>query len=67
MQTHIVYVDKTQKGDLYEVTKYCYNFKLLNETLMIRYENTTNNVSNNTCFSIAKLNDEKRVYEHIVL
>ena len=38
MQTHIVYVDKTQKGDIYEATKYCYDFKLLNETLVIRYE-----------------------------
>ena len=67
MQTHIVYVDKIQKGDLYEVTKYCYNFKSLNETLMTRYKNMTNNVLNNTCFSIAKLCDRNRVYERIVI
>ena len=67
MQTHTVYFDKTQKRDLYEVTKYRYNFKSLNETLMIRYENKTNNLLNNTCFSIAKLYDKNRVYERIIL
>ena len=67
MQTHTVYVHKTQKGDLYEMTKYWYDFKSLNETLMIRYENTTNNVLNNTCFSIAKLCDQNRVHERLVL
>ena len=67
IQTHTVYFDKTQKRDLYEVTKYRYNFKSLNETLMIRYENTTNNVLDNIFFSIAKPYDQNRVYERIVI
>ena len=67
IQTHSVHVDKTQKGDLYKVTKYRYNFKSLNETLTIRYENTTNYVTHNTCFSIAKLYDKNRVHERIIL
>ena len=66
MHTHTVYADKTQKGDLYKVTKHRHNFKSLDETLVIRYENTTNIVLHNTCFSIAKLHDQKRVYERIV-
>ena len=67
MQTHTVYLDKTQTWDLHEVTKYRYNFKSLNKTLMIRYENTTNNVLDNTCFNIAKPYDQNRVYERIVI
>ena len=49
------------------MTKYCYNFKSLNETLMIRYENATTNVLNNASFSIAKPYDQKCVYERIVI
>ena len=67
MQAHNVYVDKTQKGDLYEMTKYWYDFKSLNETLMIRYENSTSNVLDNTFFTIAKPCDQNRVYERIVI
>ena len=61
MQTHTAYFDKTQKWDLYEVTKYRYKFKSLNEALMNKYENTTNNVLDNTSFSIAKPYDQNRV------
>ena len=67
MQTHTVYVDTTQKGDLYEVIKYRYNFKSLDEILVIGYENATNHVFNNTYFSIAKLYDQNHVHERIVL
>ena len=67
MQTHTVYLDKTQKGDLYEVTKYCYNFKSLNETLMIRYETTAINALQIASFRIAKPYDQNRVHEHIII